>query len=650
MKPERWRQIEQLYHSALEQAPAQRNCLLAEACRDDADLRREVESLLAQSGSTQALVDQTAWAEAGDLASKHTVLKPGEALGPYKIQALLGAGGMGEVYSAVDTRLGRRVAIKISQERFSGRFEREARAVSALNHPNICTLYDVGPNYLVTELVEGETLRDWLQRAPDWERCLEVARQVLEALGASHRAGIVHRDLKPQNIMVRFDGYVKVLDFGLAKRQPAAAASIQSTATMDVSVAGQILGTAAYMSPEQIQGREVDPRSDLFAFGIILYEMIARRHPWPRPSALDTVYAILHDEWPPIPTLVDTNLEAILHRCLAKQRDKRFQTAAEIQIALEQAPAKRSPKPKELQPSIAVLPFANMSADKENEYFSDGLAEEIINALAHLPSLKVTSRTSSFFFRGKDVELAEIGRRLNAGHILEGSVRRAGNRIRITAQLIKASDGFHLWSERYDREMTDIFTIQDEITEAITEALRVKLSPQAERQPHREPNLRAYDAYLKARSYWFLGTSESQVRFKESVDRAIALDPEFALPHMLLGASYSMAAHLGIQASRELIPLAQAAEEQALRLDATLPQAHALLGVWAGTFSYDWQEAETRWRLAMACEPVSHDVRFWYGNHYLLPLGRAAEAVEAMAWGLEGDPLNLLYRHHWATG
>jgi serine/threonine protein kinase len=331
MNPERWQQIERLYHSALEQDPAQLDGFLAEACQDDADLRREVESLLAQSSSTEALVDQGAWAAAGAFATTQTALKPGETLGPYEILGLLGAGGMGEVYLAEDTRLVRRVAIKISHQRFSGRFEREARAISALNHPNICTLYDVGPNYLVMELVEGELLPDWLKRTPAAERILKIASQVLEALRAAHRVGIVHRDLKPQNIMVRFDGYVKVLDFGLAKLTPAgAAARIESSSTIeDVTVPGQVLGTVAYMSPEQILGQAVDERSDLFAFGIILYEMLTQQHPWPRTSHVDTMHAILHDD----PSGVDAAslggpaLASVLQKLLRKNPAERFPSA-----------------------------------------------------------------------------------------------------------------------------------------------------------------------------------------------------------------------------------------------------------------------------------------------------------------------------------
>ena len=316
MTPERWRQITELFHAARDRDPAQRDTFLADACQEDAALQREVaamlaghehagQSLLAQSGGTELLVDRIAWVEAEYLVATSTVLTPGARLGPYQILGPLGEGGMGKVYRGLDTRLDRAVAIKISAEQFTKRFEQEARAISALNHPHICTLYDVGPNYLVTELVEGETLRDWFRRALPVERSLEIARQVLEALRAAHRAGIVHRDLKPENVMVRFDGYVKVLDFGLATRVPASRAlQAESAVTTDVtlvepnaedvgnerlSLPGQILGTVAYMSPEQIQGQEIDQRSDLFAFGIIFYEMLTRQHPWPR--AVDGGYA-----------------------------------------------------------------------------------------------------------------------------------------------------------------------------------------------------------------------------------------------------------------------------------------------------------------------------------------------------------------------
>ncbi|HZC43061.1 MAG TPA: winged helix-turn-helix domain-containing protein [Acidobacteriaceae bacterium] len=302
------------------------------------------------------------------------------------------------------------------------------------------------------------------------------------------------------------------------------------------------------------------------------------------------------------------------------------------------------------QPSIAVLPFANIGADKENEYFGDGLAEEIINALAKTSGLMVAGRTSSFFFRGKDVELSEIGRRLNVQYILEGSVRRAANHVRMTAQLIGVADGFHVWSDSYDREVTDLFAIQDEITKSIAEALRIKLSPQAVRPGYR-PNLGAYDAYLKAREQLLVRPSSgsgSAVLGKELLERAIQLDPEFALPYSLLGIYYTGQASWGVLPAREAIQAARAAEQQALRVDGSLPEAHAMMGCCAG-MEFAWAEAEQHWSSAMLHEPVPQDVLFWYANHYLMPIGRVSEAVDVESKVLESDPLNLLYRHHLAV-
>ena len=411
---------------------------------------------------------------------------------------------------------------------------------------------------------------------------------------------------------------------------------------------GIVSGTAAYMSPEQAEGKPLDTRSDIFSFGAVLYELLSGRRAFGGTSPAAVLSAVLRDEPQPIPA--PPAVERILRRCLQKPRMQRFQSTGELRAAIEEAATTEPVSALDhSQPSIAVLPFDNMSADKENEYFSDGLAEEIIHALAQVPGLKVAGRTSSFFFRAKDVEFGEIGRRLNVDHILEGSVRQAGKRVRVTAQLIKVADGFHLWSERYDREMTDIFAIQDEITHAIATSLRTKLSRAPSAPRTYTPNLRAYEAYLKSRDYWFKPSQESLTRVKESVEHAIELDPKFALAYSMLGIYYTMLANLGVRPSREVIPLARAAESEALRVDPSLPEAHALLGVCDG-IDYEWSAAESRWRLAMAREPVSRDVRFWYGNHYLLPIGRVVEAVEAMTWGLELDPLNLMYRHHLALG
>lgn len=301
------------------------------------------------------------------------------------------------------------------------------------------------------------------------------------------------------------------------------------------------------------------------------------------------------------------------------------------------------------QPSIAVLPFVNMTADKENEYFCDGLAEEVINALAQMKGVMVAGRTSSFYFRGKEIELGEIGRCLNVQHILEGSVQRSGKHVRVTAQLIKVADGFHTWSARYDLELTDLFAVQDEITTAIAEALRLRLSPEVRRPRRRQPDLAAYDAYLKARDQLLVRPSPgSATAAKQFLDSAIQVDPNFALPHGLLGVYYIGQAFWAGMPPREAIRSARAAEREALRIDPSLPEAHAMMGCCAG-MEFSWKEAEQHWNLAMARDPVPQDVLFWYANHFLLPIGRVSEAVNIESKVLEHDPLNLLYRHHWAV-
>jgi TolB-like protein/predicted Ser/Thr protein kinase len=567
-------------------------------------------------------------------------LPPGTRLGPYEIVALLGAGGMGEVYRGRDSRLDRDVAIKVlpapvahDSDRLR-RFEHEARAIASLNHPHICQLYDIGPGYLVLEYIDGEPLRGPVVAPEAVRQAIQIAR----ALEAAHDRGILHRDVKPANVLITRDGTVKLLDFGLAKLlRPTEGDPDDLTHMAAHTTAGAILGSPGYMSPEQAAGKPLDIRSDVFSFGIVLHELLSGVR------ASSDGEAFRSGQTPPA-------LARVVQRCMAANPRERFQTMAEVRAVLEHASTELTSATSSHKPSIAVLPFANLSADKENEYFGDGLAEEVINALAQVPGLHVAGRTSSLLFRGKDIELAEVGRRLNVEHLLEGSVRRAGNRVRVTAQLIKVADGFHLWSERYDREWTEIFAIQDEITHAIASALRIRLTADSSTPRRHTPNLRAYEAYLKARDLWYTAMPGSFVQTKALLEHAITLDSQFALPYSLLGGCYTMLANLGFRPALEVMPLARAAEEEALRVDPALPEAHALLGVCAGCFGHDWIGAEREWRLAMAREPISRDVRFWYGNHYLLPIGRFAEAVETMARGLQDDPLNLLYRHLYARG
>jgi len=429
-------------------------------------------------------------------------LSAGDRLGPYEILTPIGAGGMGEVWKARDTRLNRLVVVKQLKGKHSARFKQEARAIAALNHPHICQIYDVGPDYLVLEYIEGQPLKG--PRAV--EEAVRLAVQIAEALDAAHRKGVVHRDLKPANIMVTSEGSVKLIDFGLAKY------SIDSDDTMTIE--GKVMGTAAYMAPEQTEGKTLDARSDVFSFGTVLYELLSGRAAFRAENPVSSRAAILHKQ--PAPLHAPAALDQIVKRCLAKQPAERFQTIAEVRTALEQIAFDQ-------HASIAVLPFVNMSADKENEYFSDGLAEEILNLLAKIPGLRVIARTSSFAFRGKEQDVTKIAEALRVRTILAGSVRRAGSRIRVAAQLIEAENGSHLWSERYDRDMTDIFAIQDEIGQAISEALKVCLVART-----RTVNIEAYQNYLKGQYYYLRLTPESLAKAKEFFEQALAIDPNYA--------------------------------------------------------------------------------------------------------------------------
>jgi eukaryotic-like serine/threonine-protein kinase len=562
-----------------------------------------------------------------------TSWEPGTQLGHYALVSLAGSGGMGEVWKARDTRLNRFVAIKRLTGSHSSRFAQEARTIAALNHPNICTLYDIGPDYLVMEFVEGVPLLSNENPGPlPKDEVLRLARQIVEALDEAHRKGIIHRDLKPANIYKTRTG-IKILDFGLAKlmqddHDPEATKSLDGIA----------MGTPAYMSPEQARGLEVDARSDIFSFGAVLYQMLSGRRAFQGESTLDIMNAVLRDE----PSTIELPVELIpiIRRCMRKAREERFQSAAELRAALERP----SDTPVEVVPSIAVLPFANMSGDKEQEYFSDGLAEEIINLLANIPGLKVIARTSAFAFKGQNIDIRRIAETLGVAHVLEGSVRRAGNRVRVTAQLIKATDGSHIWSERYDRELADVFAVQDEISAAIAGVLRVKLSPQAAAKPRYEPNLPAYEALLKAKHFHWKVTAESMELAKHYYEQAIALDPQFALAHALYADYLFGRTTVGMSPLREVAPAIRALAQRALELDPTLPDAHGALCELAATHDYDWKEAERQFKLAAPGGIGSPQVHMACGWTYFLASGRRKEAVEQLELAVQGDPLHLTHR------
>jgi len=534
---------------------------------------------------------------------------------------------MGEVYKATDTRLGRTVAIKLLRSAHTDRFEREARAIAALNHPHICTLHDIGPNYLVMEYVEGCTLRGPLP--PD--EAMRLALQIAGALEAAHAKGIIHRDLKPDNIIVTQMG-VKLLDFGLAKLERAAETG---ETTVSETQAGTILGTIAYMSPEQVEGKPADGRSDIFAFGLVLYEMLSGRRAFAGETSVSKMAAILHKE--PERLEAPPEVARIVTRCLLKSPAQRFQTMTEVKAALQGI---KLTLHKESDASIAVLPFANLSGDMDNEYFSDGLAEEILNALTKLHGLKVAARTSAFAFKGRNEDIRLIGETLRVNHVLEGSVRKAGSRLRITAQLISIADGCHVWSERYDREMTDVFAIQDEISQAIVTVLKLKLARPGSPAARRPLEPEAYESYLKGRFFWNKRTEADLNRSIDCFLRAIELDPAYALAYAGLSDAYVLLGIFGVRPPNDVYPKARAAAEKALEIDGTLAEPHAALGHVLTAYDWDFQGAEEEYRKALdlnSSYPTAHQ---WYG-HLLAVTGRYAEGIAEVTRARDLDPLSV---------
>jgi non-specific serine/threonine protein kinase len=524
---------------------------------------------------------------------------PGTKYGPYEIETPLGAGGMGEVYRARDTRLGRTVAVKIlpphlcETREAKERFDREARAISSVSHPNICHLYDVGVqdglSYLVMEYLEGETLADRLGKGPlAFDVLVKMVVEIGEGLDKAHRAGLVHRDLKPANLFITQDGHVKVLDFGLAKSLEALGDATSGEAAtvaggMNFTTPGLTVGTIAYMSPEQARGEAVDCRSDLFSLGAVMYEMATGQKAFGGSATAVIFDAILNRQPQPLAEVrpdLPPALVSMVSRLMAKNPRDRYGSACEVCEALAEMQRSRMnssstrAKAQARIPSIAVLPFANLSADPDSQYFSDGLSEDLISGLARLQGLQVASRTSAFRFRGGNLDIREIGRQLSVEAVLEGSVRRAGQRLRITAQLVNVADGYQLWSERYDREITDIFAIQDEITTAIIRTLEpTLLGQQVSATTRHSENVQAYELYLKGRRYWEQ-RSESGLRAGlECFRAAVDLDPNYGLAYLGIADSYTILAVYGYIAPDEGKPQAEASLKKALEVSPDLPEA-----------------------------------------------------------------------------
>ncbi|MBN4072337.1 protein kinase [bacterium AH-315-F03] len=563
----------------------------------------------------------------------------GKTIAQYEIIEKLGAGGMGEVFLALDTKLDRKVALKFLPEKFSAdpefksRFEHEAKATAALNHPNIVTVHDFGEHngslYIAMEHVNGQSLQALITSGSlKLHETLDIAKQIIEGLAVAHNAGVVHRDIKPANIMMTEDGRAKLLDFGLAKSQKA---------TTKTKV-GSTLGTVQYESPEQSRGESIDQRSDLFSLGVVIYEMIAGTLPFEGEYDAQIRYAISHEKAKPISRYIPDSsdeLQRIIDKLLDKDPGLRYQSAVDVLSDVKRL-VQPNNSAEEKRQSIAVLPFRNMSADPEQEFFCDGIAEDIINDLTRIDGLRVAARTSSFAFKGTEVDIRDICAKLNVNSILEGSVRKSGNRLRVTAQLINASDGYHVWSERFDRQLDDVFEVQEEIAASVTEALKISLSGKQKKHlaVRQTDNVEAYQYFLKARQLSRSG-GEQLKHATKLYQAAIDTDPNYALAYAGLSERHTER-YMYSDHSKEILERAGLASAKALKLAPELAEAHSARGYYLSQ-TKDIDSAEREFNRALQLNPHSFDACYYYGR-VCIANGKMEIAKEMFERAIEIDP------------
>ncbi len=631
----------------------------------------------------------------------------GTQLGRYKVISQLGVGGMAEVYLAQDTQLMRLVALKLLSDKFAfdeshlHRFAKEARAASSLNHPNILTIYEVGEvehlHFMATELVEGQTLRQRLKKVRlNLSESLDISIQVAAALTAAHAVGIVHRDIKPENIMLRPDGFVKVLDFGLAKLTE----KLVDTSGTDSQVPtihrfdtepGAIMGTTRYMSPEQVRGLRLDSRTDLWSLGVTLYEMITGRQPFDAPSIGDVIVAILERDPMPLDRHVreaPPDLQFVLFKALAKDISQRYQRAQdlmndlrrlkrrqELEVELDQptlpqvslgpagsntsgtvvsgqqvsyrslglassSSASRKRRMSKKVDSIAILPLTNESGDPETEYLADGITETIINTLSKLPKLRVMARSTVFRYKGKEVDPQQVGFDLGIRSVFMGRLLQRGDKLIINTELIDVADGSQLWGEQYNRKHSEILAVQDEIATEISEKLRLQLTQTEKKQLTKRAteNIEAYHLYLKGRYYWNKRTGPALIKGREYFREAIDVDPNYALAYVGLADSYTVLASWNILPSIEAFPKSRVAATKALELDKTLSEAHASLGFVNAVYDWEWAKAEKEFKLAIKANPKYATAHEWYAL-FLSWTGRHDEAIATARQAQNLDPL-----------
>jgi eukaryotic-like serine/threonine-protein kinase len=703
--PDRWEHVEQLYHDALARGEGERAAFLRQACGGDEALQREVESLLAYASPAQGFMAASAIevAAAAIGSAQLDMLSVGHRFGAYEIRSVLGAGGMGEVYCAHDARLGRDVALKVlpwELARDAGRRTRlvgEARAAAALNHPNICTIHEVGEAdghaYIAMEVVEGTPLSARLAEGPlPPEEVLRYGVQLADALAHAHDRSVVHRDLKSANVMVTPEGRVKVLDFGLAKRVSAEELAGVTTHTQtSLTEPGTILGTLSYMAPEQLRGQPADARSDVWALGVVLYEMAAGARPFAGHTGFELSSAILHETPAPLSSKVPSPLQVVTARCLEKEPARRYQRASEVRAALEtigsgasarvaagQVRGRFSPRliaaaslaavlglaggavwlnvggtrqrlvggSGDQIRSIAVLPLENLSGDPDQEYFAAGMHEALITDLAQIGVLKVIAKPSSDAFKGSKKPLSEIGRTLGVEGLVTGSVRRAGDRVQITAQLVRSESGEILWANRYERSAGDVLSLQNEIVGAIAREVRAKITPEqtARLAAARPINAAAHDAYLKGRSLFsnfgrFVDRKHLDAAIAQ-LEQAIQIDPTYAPPYAALSVAHLTSTQTSLVPPKDSNPKARAAALKAIELDGQLAEAHAALGGVLFWCDWNWAAAEREIQRALQLNPNSVDALTASETSSLLANARFDYAERTSQRILSLDPLN----------